>query len=297
MIIRGTSRKIKDIITMTKPMQLILLSITMYGAYLASTRLLSLEILLFLTLTAIGAIGGVTALNMYLETDIDSIMERTKNRPLVVKSLSRGEALLGIILLMSIGLLSAIAINKYVALSVLIGLYSDIIMYTEIAKRRTVTNILLGGIAGGMPALGGWAAGRGIFDLAGVLLSAIVMAWIPMHIWFISYYYKEDYVKAGVPMAPTVLSIKNVATLIKISLGLMAGLAWGFLILRGYGFISAIVTSILVLMAIKKVNNWEKRPTKKMAREMFKFASPIIATVFLLLPIDFRLLILKTLVI
>ncbi len=289
--------KIKDLMIMTKPMQLMLLSVTMYGAYLASTRYLSLKTLMLLTLTAIGAIGGVTALNMYLETDIDSIMERTKKRPLVRKSLTKGEALLGISILIVIGLISAMLINKYVALSVLIGLYSDIIMYTEIAKRRTVTNILLGGIAGGMPALGGWAAGRGTFDLAGTLLSAIVMAWIPMHIWFISYYYKEDYARAGIPMAPVVLSVKDVASLIKLSLAVMAGLSWGFLVLRGYGFLSAFVTSALVVLSIKKVNEWERNPTKEMAREMFKFASPVIATVFLLLPIDFRFLMFKTLVI
>jgi protoheme IX farnesyltransferase len=248
-------------------------------------------------LRAIGAIGGVTALNMYLEVDIDSVMERTRNRPLVAGSLSKSEALLGITILIVMGLLSALLINKYVALSVLIGLYSDIIMYTEIAKRRTPTNILLGGIAGGMPALGGWAAGRGSFDIPGALLSMIVMAWIPMHIWFISYYHKDDYARAGVPMAPVVMRVKDVARLIKISLITMSLLDWIFFMLSGYGLVSALAASLLSFLAIRRVSSWERSPSRETARSMFKFASPVIATVFLLLPIDYKLLMLRPLVI
>jgi protoheme IX farnesyltransferase len=288
--------KLYDLLIMTKPRQLLLLAITMYGAYLASTLYINIKTLLLLTLTAFGAIGGVTALNMYLEVDIDSRMRRTQSRPLVRGSLSKKEALAGILALIFIGLYSALLINKYVALSVIIGLYSDIILYTDLTKRRTPINILLGGVAGGMPALGGWAAGRGRFDLPGLMLSAIVMAWIPMHIWFISYYYKDDYERARVPMAPVVMNVRDVATLIKISLILMSMFSWLFMILRGYGVAAALTSTALSIISMRKIDEWAREPTKEKAREMFKFASPVLATVFMLLPLDYRFLLIKSLV-
>ncbi|MCE4620972.1 MAG: heme o synthase [Desulfurococcales archaeon] len=279
--------KLKAIIVMTKPLQLLLLSITMFGAYLASGAYPDLVTLLLLAITGLASIGGVTALNMILERDIDGLMRRTSNRPLVKGVLGVGEALASVTALMTIGLLAALQINEYVAFAVLGGLYFDIIMYTELAKRRTVLNILLGGVAGGMPALGGWAAGRGSMDLGGFLLAGIVMAWIPMHIWFISYYYKDDYIKAGIPMASVVLKPRQVAILVRISLLILNIFMWTFLVVEGYGITAAILTTILSFIANSKVVAWTSNPTRESARAIFKFASPIMASIFLALPIDF----------
>lgn len=279
--------RLKAIIVMTKPLQLLLLSITMFGAYLASGAYPDPATLLLLAITGFASIGGVTALNMVLERDIDSLMRRTSNRPLVRGVLGVGETLVSVTALTAIGLLAALQINEYVAFAVLGGLYFDIIMYTELAKRRTALNILLGGVAGGMPALGGWAAGRGSIDIGGLLLAGVVMAWIPMHIWFISYYYKDDYIKAGIPMASVVLEPRKVAILVRISLLIFNILMWAFLVLEGYGIAAAILTTVLSSIANNKVGAWASNPTRESARAIFKFASPIMASIFLALPVDF----------
>lgn len=285
----GLARKLRAILIMTKPLQLMLLSITLYGAYFAAGGKPSLRLMTLLALAALGGIGGVTALNMVIESDIDSIMERTKKRPIPSGILSRYEAAAYTVALIIVGVIAAGLINRYVAAAVISGLLFDIILYTEISKRNTPLNILLGGVAGGMPALGGWAAARGSIDVGGLLLSGIVMAWIPMHIWFISYYYKSDYVKAGVPMASTLLPPKEVARLVKASLAIMVVLLWAFVAVEGYGLLAASMASINSLIAYTRISKFAAEPSREAARGLFKFASPIIAMVFLSLPVDYWL--------
>ncbi len=285
----GLARKLRAILVMTKPLQLMLLSITLYGAYFAAGGKPSLRLMTLLALAALGGIGGVTALNMVIESDIDSIMERTRKRPIPSGILSRDEAAAYTVALIIVGVIAAGLINRYVAAAVISGLLFDIILYTEISKRNTPLNILLGGVAGGMPALGGWAAARGSIDVGGLLLSGIVMAWIPMHIWFISYYYKSDYVKAGVPMASTLLPPKEVAKLVKASLAIMVVLLWAFVVVEGYGLLAASMASISSLIAYTRISKFAVEPSREAARGLFKFASPIIAMVFLSLPVDYWL--------
>jgi len=287
---KNAAVKARAVWTMMKPLQMFLLAVTMYGAYFAAGGGLDPKTLLLLAVAAVGGIGGVTALNMILEADIDAVMPRTSSRPIPRGILGVGEATAIFTSITAGGLLAALAINRYVAFSVLLGLVFDIVMYTELTKRRTPVNIVLGGVAGGAPALGGWAAARGTIDLGGILLSLVVMSWIPMHIWFISAYYKDDYAKAGIPMAPLVLSIKDVALLIKASLAILASFLYIFTIVEGYGLLGSIVATILVILALRQVSAWESNPSPETARGLFKFASPVIAAVFLALPIDYWLL-------
>jgi protoheme IX farnesyltransferase len=282
------SEKVKALWEMTKPLQLFLLSVTLFGSYFAAGGRPDAPITLaLLAVAAVGGIGGVTALNMIIERDIDSIMDRTASRPIPAGILSVGEATASVMSLIIVGLIAAASINRYVAFAVLLGAVFDIILYTNIAKRRTPINIILGGVAGGAPALGGWAAARGTIDAGGLILSAIVMAWIPMHIWFISYYYRSDYAKAGIPMAPVVLSTAEVARLINLSLIIMILLSWLFVAVEGYGILASSLLTLLALVAVRKVEEWRRNPSRETARSLFKFASPIIAVFYFMLPIDY----------
>lgn len=287
---RSITEKAKALWEMTKPLQLFLLSVTLFGAYFAGGGPPEPRTLLLMVVAAVGGIGGVTALNMVIERDIDSLMPRTSNRPLPSGVLDPLEATVAVTILIIAGLAAASAVNRYVVFAVLLGLLFDIVLYTDIAKRRTPVNIVLGGVAGGAPALGGWAAARGSIDAGGIILSAIVMAWIPMHIWFISYYYKSDYARAGIPMAPVVLPPEKVAALVKASLAIMAGLAWLFVAIEGYGIVAALGATALIVLAAAKVGEWQKRPSRDTARGLFKFASPIIAMFYFLLPLDYWLI-------
>ena len=282
----STAVKIKHIFIMTKPLQLLLLMITMYGAYLIATDSINLQTLLLLTVTGIGGAGGVTALNMYLERDIDSLMPRTSQRPLPSGNLSPGEALAGITLLILAGVLAGAAINKYVAFTVLAGLYFDIIGYTEIAKRRTEWALVLGSVAGSMPALGGWAAGRGAIDLAGLILAGIVFVWQPLHVAFIHYYYKEDYEKAGIPTIPGRLGDEWFGMIAVASILSFFLLVWAFYFASGIGLLTASIASIMAARALIAAKAFMDKPQKDMARRMIKYASPLVGIVFMLAPLE-----------
>ena len=275
-------KKLKALLEMTKPAQLGLLLVTVFGAYFAAGTPINIRNLLLLIPVGIGGIGGVTALNMYLEIDIDSIMKRTRKRPLPSRQLSKGEAILGIILLILIGIIAADFINKYVVFAIIMGLLFDIIGYTELTKRTTASNILFGGVAGAMPSLGGWAAATGSLGVGGILLALIVLAWIPMHIWFIVYYHIDDYKNASIPMLPVVSNEKTFGSLVIFSIISLDVLVWLFYLLEGRGLIAASLSTIFVLIALLKIKKFIGSPSKDNALSVFKFANSVIATFFIL---------------
>lgn len=292
MNIRAT---IKAVVEMTKPLQTLLLMITMVGGYLAAggTDLVALLLLLIVGYTSI---GGTTVLNMYLERDIDAVMNRTKKRPLPSRRISGSVAVLSALILLSVSIAFAEFINSYVVLTVLAGLYFDVLIYTNLVKRRTPYNIVLGGIAGAMPALGGWAAAVGAITLGGLLLSLAVMLWIPLHIWILAYYLKDEYAKAQIPMFPVVASPFRTATYIKAALYILVLNIAVFTVTQGYGIIAFIATSILVYKALKLLNLFKAKPSKSTAFKLYKFASPIMGTLFILLPIDYWLRIYESII-
>jgi len=278
--------KLVALLRMTKPKQLLLLMVTMYGAYFLAASEPSPRDLALLTLTGVGAAGGVTALNMYIERDIDSVMERTRSRPLPSGVLAESEALAGIAALIVLGTLAGALINRYVAFAALAGFYFDIIAYTEVAKRRTEWALFLGSVAGSMPALGGWAAGHGSISLEGVLLAGIVFAWQPLHVAFIHYYYEGDYARAGVPTIPGRLGPRYFARLAAASIVSVAALSWAIYALTGEGFFTAALVSVMAARALAQVRVFERRPSREAARAMIKYASPLVGVVFVMLPIE-----------
>ncbi|MCE4619728.1 MAG: heme o synthase [Desulfurococcales archaeon] len=281
--------KIRSVILMMKPKQLVLLMITMYGSYFIAKGPLDPLRLTLLTLVGIGSAGGVTALNMYLEYDIDSVMKRTRNRPLPAKVLEPDEALTAITFLILIGVISGYLINKYVAFAALMGLYFDIIAYTELAKRRTEWALLFGSVAGSMPALGGWAAGRGSITLTGLLLSAIVYVWQPLHVAFIHYYYEDDYQRAGIPTIPTKLGYRAFAKLAMSSIVLSIIFIWIIILILGRGYVTGTLSTLLGIGALASVAKFLSSPSREAARKMIKFASPLVGIFFILLPIEIML--------
>lgn len=148
------------------------------------------------------ATGGSTVLNMYFDRDIDARMARTAKRPLPAGRVNAPEALaLGLLLTLG-GLTWAAALDGAYALVVLAGVLLDVVVYTLLLKRRTPYSILIGGIAGGMPALAGRVLAVGRIDAVGLLLALGVLLWIPTHILTFSIKYRADYSRAGVPVFP-----------------------------------------------------------------------------------------------
>jgi heme o synthase len=153
---------------------------------------------------AVGA-GASGALNMGFDSDIDGLMRRTRNRPVPSGRVQRSDALaLGVILsLFSVGLM-ALATNLLAAGLLAFTIFFYAVVYTLWLKRTTTQNIVIGGLAGALPPVIGWAAASGTTPLNAWLLCAIIFFWTPPHFWALSLYTQEDYAKAGVPMLPVV---------------------------------------------------------------------------------------------
>ncbi len=242
--------------------------------------------IILLVLTGIGSAGGVTALNMYIEHDIDSVMPRTSRRPLPRGDIKPSESIILIVIVISIGIISSSLINKWVLLTVLTGLYFDIVAYTELFKRHTPWALLAGSIAGSMPALGGWAAGCGCINIAGIILAGTVYVWQPLHVSFIHYAYNEDYVSAGIPTLPGRVGLKGYGALSMVSILGLIGLTWAFALAAGFGYATAVLATITGAGAARAAYRFLRSPDRSTARRIVKLASPTLGIVFVMLPIE-----------
>lgn len=197
---------------LTKPRVIELLLITTVPTMILAERGLP-NFWLILAVLFGGALsaGSANAFNCYIDADIDKIMGRTQNRPLVTGELTKKEAF-GFA--WAIGVLSFVwfwfVINWLAALLSLAAILFYVFVYTLGLKRRTPQNIVWGGAAGAMPVLIGWASVTGELSAAAWVLFAIIFLWTPPHYWPLSLRYKQDYTDADVPMLPVVAHNKTV---------------------------------------------------------------------------------------
>jgi len=200
-----------DYLMLVKPRIMVLLLITTLAAALiaTSTRPVGdVQVLRLVLLTLLGgalASGGASALNHYIDRDIDGLMARTKKRPLPSGRLKPINALLfGLVLTALSFLVFAIWVNVLSGVLALAGNFYYVVIYTLWLKRLTPQNIVIGGVAGAIPPLVGWAAVRDDIALPAWLLFVIITLWTPPHFWSLSILTQKDYTKAGIPMLPVV---------------------------------------------------------------------------------------------
>jgi protoheme IX farnesyltransferase len=198
------------LVALTKPRIIELLLVTTVPTMLLAQR--GLPSLRVVGVTLIGgtlAAGSANTINCYLDRDIDAVMKRTSRRPLVNKkgTIKPGEALIwGIALGIAATLLLGLLTNWLAAslADAAIGFY--IFVYTLLLKRRSASNIVIGGAAGCFPVLVGWAAVRGTIAIPAIVLFAVIFLWTPPHFWALAMKFKDDYARANVPMLPVVAS-------------------------------------------------------------------------------------------
>src|SRR3954467_9434921 len=163
-----------------------------------------------LTLTLVGgtlAAGSANTINCVVDRDIDAVMGRTRRRPMARAEISPAAALrFGIALGMVATLLLGLAVNWLSAILAVGAIAFYVFVYTLGLKRRTPSNIVIGGAAGCFPVLIGWSAVRGDVGWAAVVLFGVVFLWTPPHFWSLAMRFKDDYAAAGVPMLPVVAS-------------------------------------------------------------------------------------------
>ena len=166
---------------------------------------LALSTVLWTCLGGYLAAGGAGAINHYIDRDVDARMPRTSGRPLVA---GRIEPIHGLIFGIALGVLAtvqlAVTVNVLSAALALGGLLGYVFIYTAWLKRRTPQNIVIGGAAGAMPPLVGWAAATGGLSLEALYPFAIVFLWTPPHFWALALLISDDYERTGVPMLPVV---------------------------------------------------------------------------------------------
>jgi protoheme IX farnesyltransferase len=202
----GARRKFQAYLALTKPRVVeLLLVVTVPTMILAQNGIPNLLLVLATVVGGAMSAGSAGAFNCYFDRDIDRVMNRTKNRPLVTGELSDREALvfawgLGVASILVLGFLA----NWLAAALSLAAILLYVVFYTLILKRRTPQNIVWGGIAGCMPVLIGWAAVTGSLTWAPFILFFIIFLWTPPHYWPLSMKYRDDYKSAGVPMLAVV---------------------------------------------------------------------------------------------
>jgi protoheme IX farnesyltransferase len=201
---------VRDTITayyrLTKPEIIFLLLVTTVPAMvLAAGHVPSLWLILATLVGGAMAAGAANAINQYLDRDIDAIMRRTRRRPLPSSTVTPDQALrFGFVLGAISFFYLAITVNVLAAELALSAIAFYVFVYTMWLKRTTVQNIVIGGAAGAVPALVGWAAVTGSIAAPAWILFAIVFVWTPPHFWALSLRYQGDYAAAGVPMMPVV---------------------------------------------------------------------------------------------
>lgn len=210
---RGAVATVRAYVALTKPRIIETLLVTTVPTMFLAQR--ALPPLWLVVATLVGgtlAAGSANTLNCYLDRDIDQVMHRTKNRPLVTGAMSPRAALvfglgLGVAAVLFLGLV----VNVLAAGLALGAIAFYVVVYTMLLKRRTSQNIVWGGAAGCMQVLIGWAAVRGSLDWAPFVLFLVIFLWTPPHYWPLSMRFEQDYAAAGVPMLPVVASDLAVA--------------------------------------------------------------------------------------
>jgi protoheme IX farnesyltransferase len=196
----------RDYVALTKPRIIVLLLITTLAAMLvADPGGPSLATVLWTMLGGYLAAGGAGAINHYLDREVDARMARTRRRPLVSGRIEPWHGLaFGIALGVAAVVQLSLTVNMLAAGLAATGLLGYVFLYTMWLKPRTPQNIVLGGAAGAMPPLVGWAAATGGLSVDALSLFAIVFFWTPPHFWALSLLIKDDYARTGVPMLPVV---------------------------------------------------------------------------------------------
>ena len=200
---------IRDYVALTKPRILSMLLLTALCAmFLAADGVPDLSLIALVLGGGAMAAGGAHALNHYIERDIDSLMRRTRRRPVASGRVSPREALwFGIALNVIAFVLLTVLVNPLTAALTLSATLFYVFVYTIALKRSTPQNIVIGGAAGAVPPLAAWAAVTGSVELPAIYLFAIIFFWTPPHFWALALMIKDDYSSAGIPMLPVVTSI------------------------------------------------------------------------------------------
>ncbi|HEX6480320.1 MAG TPA: heme o synthase [Ktedonobacteraceae bacterium] len=286
--VRPIRQTISSYIDLMKPhVTVLLLGTTLATMAIAQRGLPPLGLVLATLLGGAMSAGSANCINCYIDRDIDQIMGRTQRRSLPSGKVQPTQALLfGLILGAGSFLILTVFVNLLSALLATSAILFYVFVYTIWLKRTSAQNIVIGGAAGAVPVLVGWAAVTNSITLSAIWLFAIIFYWTPPHFWALSLLIQKDYEKASIPMMPVVMGEPETRKqiflysllLLAVTLVLFAMGAMGYLYLAG----ALVLGGILVYMSIRLLRD----KTKKWARTLFWYSNCYLAMIFAIMVID-----------
>ncbi|MDG2312458.1 MAG: heme o synthase [Alphaproteobacteria bacterium] len=276
-----------DYLALLKPRVMSLVVFTGFAGLIVAPGELPPSLAVLAVICIAVSAGAAGAINMWYERDIDALMERTKDRPIPAGKISPNKALIFGILLNILPVIVMGYLLNWVAAALLAfaaGFY--IFIYTIWLKRRTPHNIVIGGAAGAIPPMIGWAAVTGSITLDSIVLFLIIFMWTPPHFWALALYREGDYAKAGVPMLPVVSGASETRRQILIYTLLLLPLTFAPLILGTAGLIYGITAGILGAYFFWLTIKIIRSQNDKSARRLFGFSIIYLFALFAALIIE-----------
>src|SRR5882672_8684430 len=282
---------VRDLVSLTKPAIMSLLLLTALGGmFLAERGVPPFGLLAATLIGGAAASGGAASLNHYFDRDIDERMRRTRKRPLPAHRISTSVAIWWGIALNVVAFVVLAVFTNLVAASLAIGgTVFYILVYTIWLKRSTAQNIVIGGAAGAIPPLVGWAAITGSLDLAAWLLFAIIFFWTPAHFWALALLIRDDYERAGIPMLPVVRGDEATAWNILAYAASLLPLTLLLFIIGGLGYVylaaAIILGALFIGYAFRLLRSGAVR-RRAMARAVYLYSLLYLALLFVAIMVD-----------
>jgi protoheme IX farnesyltransferase len=275
-------------VRLTKPRVIELLLVTAVPPmFLAREGVPGFGLMLSVVIGGAMAAGGANTINCWIERDRDQLMRRTLSRPLPQGEIVPSRALaFGIVLnILAFALLATTANLLAAALTISATLFY-VFVYTLWLKPRTVQNIVIGGAAGAVPALVGWAAVRGSLAAPAWLLFAVVFFWTPAHFWALAVKYRDDYAAAGIPMLPVVRGIEETTRQIAAYAMITVALTFAMTLTGDVGRFYAAAVLALGVVFVARALALMRTPTPQAAIRFFGWSNVYLMLVFVAVAVD-----------
>jgi protoheme IX farnesyltransferase len=287
-VMRTAIATANDYVSLTKPRIISLLLLTAVATmFVADPEGPALSTVLWTMLGGYLAAGGAGAINHYIERERDARMERTSERPLASGRISPGRGLaFGVVLGIAAVVQLAITVNGLTAALAAAGLLGYVFVYTLWLKPRTPQNIVLGGAAGAVPPLVGWAAATGDLSAQALWPFAIIFFWTPPHFWALSLLIADDYARTGVPMLPVVRGeisthrqiVAYCLVLVCVTIGPVLTGLFGTTYLVAALVLGAVFTGLALTLLT--------RPSRAAARRLYLSSLAYLALLFVAMAVD-----------
>ena len=282
---------LKALFNLMKPRVMSLVIFTcVVGLLIAPVKVNFLDAVFSIIAVALGS-GAAGALNMWYEADLDSVMTRTCLRPIPTGKVTKNQALIFGISASIISVVVLYFFSNLIATTILaITILFYVFIYTIWLKRKTPQNIVIGGVAGALPPVIGWAIATGDIALQPVILFLIIFIWTPSHFWALSLYKTEDYRKANIPMLPVTSGVKTTKLNIFVYALLLFPIVLAPFFLKYFGLIYLALSGILgfyyVFICYRLLRANETRLEKKIAKQIFGFSIFYLFMIFASVLID-----------